>query len=136
LVAVVAVLAACLRAVCWRPRALPPAFAARLRDAALCPLLPDALLLLREEEEVDLPRDEEDVALLRADDPLPAFLRVEEPPLRDEELREDELRDDALRDDPPDLDDPPLRPPLDFRFDSAISQFLLHASVRAGTMAP
>jgi hypothetical protein len=144
LVAAVAVLLACLRAVCWRPRALPPAFAALLRDELreLPPLLFDEDDLLREpvpplrdedEDEADLLRellppllredDEDD--LLREPVP-PPLLRDDEPrdELRDdppEELRDDPPRDDPLDDDPPDRDDPPLTPLLELRSDSAIS---------------
>src|SRR5215217_1996727 len=143
-VAAEAALPACLRAVCCRPRALPPALAARLRPAAL-----------PEDEARELPLLRADDPLLRADGDtlreLP-LLRDEDDPLREEELRDEEepprelallredLREDPpplpddppLRDDPPDLDDPPLRPPPDFRSDSAIVSFLLRASVRPG----
>ena len=94
---------------------MPPALAARVRDALLRdedddPPLP---LPLRAEELRDEALREE--APLRDDDDFLA-------PERDDELRDDELRDEELRDDPPLL--LPLPPPLDFRFDSAIS-FLL-----------
>jgi hypothetical protein len=76
-------------AVCWRPRALPPAFAARLRAVLLPPLLDDDRLVLA--------------------------LR----PLDDVERRLEELEDDEpleeLRPRPPDdrLDALRLRPPAD-----------------------
>src|SRR4051812_35666951 len=129
LVAADAVLLACLRAVCWRPRALPPAFAARLRAGAL------ALLLLARLRDDDPPAD-----LFAAEPPLPEDFRADDPALRDELLRDEELRAEVLRDDDPERDvdlreedeppllddlrddDPPLRPPLDFRFESAMSR--------------
>src|SRR3954447_17705426 len=63
-VGAVAALVACLRAVCWRPRALPPALAARVRDA----LLRDDDPLLAEDLRADDPLLLDDD--LRADDPL------------------------------------------------------------------
>src|SRR4051794_8710181 len=126
LVAALAPRPAVLRAACWRPRALPPALAARVRDALLRVPAPDALearaALLREDE---LPPERAE--LLREDELPPeraAPLREEEP-LRDDELREpdppDDEREPDARDDPP-LRDPPLEDPLlELRFDSAIS---------------
>jgi hypothetical protein len=114
--------------------------AARVRDALLRDVEPDALLLrddgpeplradeLRAEDEPDPLRED----LLRDDDepePEPVF-RADDPPLdRDDPepplLRAEELRDDDERDEPPDRDDPPLLPPLplpELRFDSAMSR--------------
>ena len=110
---------------------MPPALAARLR-AGVPALLRELLL-----------RDDDPLAeVLRADAPLPEALRAEDPPLRDvlrdEELRADVLRDEELRAEPPERDDdlreeddpplddlrddPPLRPPPDFRLESAMSR--------------
>lgn len=118
-VALVAVLPACLRAVCWRPRAWPPFFAAARRLAALCE---------RPEERDDEPRPDEELREdeLREEDPPELELREDE--LREEEPREPELPDDELREpeprepprdeDPPDPDDELLErelPPLPLR---------------------
>jgi hypothetical protein len=114
-----------LAACCWRPRALPPALAARLRAALLRVLDPERLL-------VELP--ELDRALdLRAVEPelreVALDLRALDPELRELELRELELPredpppDDLLRD-----DDDPLPLPL---FDSAIPFLLESLSLHA-----
>jgi hypothetical protein len=130
-------------ACCWRPRALPPALAARLRAALLRVLEPERLLdperrvveLLDPDLALDLRAVEpelRELALdLRAPEPEPELRELEllfralDPLLRVPELRElDALRelepralepDDLLRDDDP----PPL--PL---FDSAMSILL------------
>jgi len=129
-VAADAALPAVLRAVCCRPRALPPAFAARLREAELRELVPP----LREDElRAELPLREE---LLRADEPLLEELLRGDDPLREDELRDDPLREEPLdepRDEPPldePRDDPPREPPddpplpllLELRSESAMSR--------------
>jgi hypothetical protein len=131
LVAALAARPAVLRAVCWRPRALPPALAVRVREALLRVPEPDALDavdarlgVLREDE---LPPEPD--ALLRDDAALREDELREPDPLDDErepDEREPDERELVERDDPP-LPDPPLRdpppaePPLELRFDSAIS---------------
>ena len=123
-------------AVCWRPRAFPPAFAARLR-AVLLPLLDDDLLappgfraLDVERRLVELREDDDDFALeLRPrppDPPLAADLRAPPPEELDDDLRppdaldlralearELELRELELRELDDALED--LRPPLELR---------------------
>jgi hypothetical protein len=91
-----------LRAVCWRPRARPPADAARLRAV----LPPERLV--EERREVELLREE----LLR--DELDDDRRVV-PPRLDPDV-EDRLLEPLL-DERPRREDPPLLPPDD----SAIS---------------
>jgi hypothetical protein len=114
LVAADAALPACLRAVCCRPRAFPPVLAARVRAALLPPLRDEVLrddelvLFARDDELPLLARDDELLLRLRDDVLLP---RAPEPLLL---LRADELL-------PRDV------PPLDLRFGSAISTFLLRA---------
>jgi hypothetical protein len=91
-------------AVCWRPRAFPPAFAARLRAA----VLPDELEL--ERRLVELPELLRELELrdfaaeLRELDPLLRELEA----LRDPEplAREPPLRELALRDPDPEVRDP------------------------------
>jgi hypothetical protein len=125
LVAALAARPADFFAVCWRPRALPPALAARLRGA----VLRDAAL-----------RDEEPLRADELRDPDPVLADELRPdPLRDDELREpDPPRDDELRADDPlrELDERPpddLRlPPPELRFDSAISRTSLSACARCG----
>ena len=130
-------------ACCCRPRALPPAFAVRLR-AALPPDEPDRALdearrvleLLEPERALDLRAVDPELRELaldlravdfRALDPLPrelALLRELEPRALDpDDLRDDAPPDERLRD-----DDDPLPLPL---FDSAIA-FLLLRSLQPG----
>ena len=111
------VLRACLRAVCWRPRARPPFCAARLRAVLPLPLLerdverelPERLVPVERERELVL-RDDELRAPLERDDEPPR----DDDPLRDEEpLRDDELRPPDDRE--PEEDDRPLDPLEDER---------------------
>jgi hypothetical protein len=98
-------------AVCWRPRALPPAFAARLRAGLLVddpldraldverrPLEPDRALLpeLRDELVLDL----------RAADPDPREVALDFRAPDPDDLREAPPLDALLRDEPPPL--PPV----------------------------
>jgi hypothetical protein len=128
-------------AVCCLPRALPPAFAARLRagelddaddalDLRLAVPEPDALRAVDPDRELALERrlldDDELLADLRA---LDVGLRALEPEL-DDDLRADEAAPDDFRPDEPEpdddlraldaRDDPPLREPdpLDFEDDA------------------
>jgi hypothetical protein len=139
------VLRAPFAAVCWRPRALPPAFAARLRAGLLELLLllaralgfaAERVLDLRAVEpdlralELELVLDLRALALapedLRALAGLLALLRERVPPDDDELFRDDDARDRLPEDD---------RPPLPL-FDSAIFFLLLRnlrpLSARAG----
>jgi hypothetical protein len=81
-------------ACCWRPRAFPPAFAARLR-AVLLPLeddllVPDALRALEVDRRVEEPEDDEldELRLCPPEEPDPLELRPRPP-----EDPEDELAD-------------------------------------------
>lgn len=131
-----------LAAVCCRPRALPPAFAARLRAGVLADDEPD---LRADEPELEDLRAVDDFRAVelalerRLDDALLDDFRAVEPALDDlravdapPDLRAVDLRavepeledlravDDPERDPPPDLrpeDEPPPLPPVD----SAIS---------------
>jgi hypothetical protein len=117
-------------AVCCRPRALPPAFAARLRAGVLADedRLEEAALVVRglraplDLDAVDLravarepePEPEPEPEL----EPRALDLRALDPPDRDDaDLLELLFRDDELRPDPRPEDDPPPLPPVD----SAIS---------------
>jgi hypothetical protein len=111
------VLRACFCAVCCRPRALPPAFAARLRvvvdvDEELLDLRADDVELdearLRVPVELVLRAAGLRAAGLRADAvPLERVLRDPEPLLERDDLLRDEPpppdEDDRLRDEPPPL---------------------------------
>jgi hypothetical protein len=123
------VLRAAFCACCCRPRALPPALAARLRAALLRDDDPDRELeladeaLLREVDDDERLRDGLEPRALEARElelrVLPLDLRPPEPELDD--LRDDDPPDDFLRDEPL-----PLLP-----LDSAIA-ILLRSLVHAG----
>jgi len=118
LVAVEAVSVARLRAVCWRPRACPPRFAAARRLAVALP----PLALARGEEEEAFARDEEDGRLDAADarlEPDFADARLEVDFFADARLDPDLLADARLEPDLlADVDDffaePELPPGVDF----------------------
>src|SRR3954447_720484 len=115
------VLRAAFCACCCRPRALPPALAARLRAA----------LLRVDDDEPERELDERRVVELdlRAVDPELRELLLERRPLEVDDLRDDDPPEDFLRDEPL-----PLLP-----LDSAIAillRSLVHAGVRAALYAP
>ena len=125
LAALRAVVFAALRAVCWRPRAWPPFFAAALRLDADAE--PDELL--RDEAEAERLL----AARLVLERLLPDFLadeRLADERLADERPPDDLLLDDVDRFDPP-LDLPVLRrsaiSPLPRRAAQGLSCLVLHA---------
>jgi hypothetical protein len=127
------VLRAAFCACCWRPRALPPALAARLRAALLREDDDEPERELDEErrllEELELPelelRDPElrelELRELDAREPEPRELELARRPPEPDDLRDDDPPEDFLRDEPL-----PLLP-----LDSAIA-ILLRSLVHAG----